>query len=58
LAIYLAGQLALGAKSQSFVLHSIVLDFALIRVATHFEGREIAEHLPSSFLKICKYGLR
>jgi hypothetical protein len=58
LAVQLAGQSALGAESQAFVFHSIVLDFGLFRVATHFEAHEIAEYLPSSFLKICKYGIR
>jgi hypothetical protein len=57
-AVELAGQQALGAKSQAFVPHSVVLDFGLFRNSIHFEAHEIAECLSSGFLKIGKYDLR
>jgi hypothetical protein len=58
LTIELAGQAALGTKSQAFVSHSIILHLRMLGVGSYFESHEILEIESSCLLKICENALR
>ena len=54
LSIELPGESTLGAKPQTFVLHTVVLDGRVLGIGIHLEGHEVTEIKSTRLLKTCK----